>query len=190
MKKIFFIFAGLCLCAFQSFAQTRINVRLSAEAKVENNLVMLGDIARINGGDEKIERMQKISLGYAPNIGMTRELRKEKIALTIAAAGFLPDEFSLESPPIVRVRRAGQEISADQLRETVEQTILNQFVGDKIEARIVRLDLPEKIDVPLGTVDIRANIANVRNLFAPFPLSVEIRVNDAVIRRFFGKHRN
>jgi flagellar basal body P-ring formation protein FlgA len=45
------------------------------------------------------------------------------------------------------------------------------------------LDLPDKIAVPLGKIDLRANIANVQNPFAPFALSIEIRVGDSVFRR-------
>jgi flagella basal body P-ring formation protein FlgA len=164
----------------------RINVRLAGEAAVENNLLTLGDVAQISGGSaEGVDRLRAVSLGYAPNVGMHRELAREKILLAIAAAGFSSADVSvLASPAIVRIRRRGQAISHERLREAAEKILHEQFDGSRIEARIVRLDLPEKIDVPVGKIDIRANASGIRNLFAPFALSIEIRVSDAVVRRF------
>ncbi len=172
---------GLLFLFFSAVsAQTKINV--SAESKVENETISLGDIAEISG--EKSESLRKISLGYAPNIGMTREIPKERIALSIAAAGFSAKEFSLNSPPIIRIRRIGQEVEQAQIRETIEKTVFNQFVESGIEIRIVRLNLPEKFDVPVGNVEFRTNISSIANPFSLFALPVELRVNDKVFRRF------
>lgn len=183
MKKTFFIFLFIFSCAFAAYAQARVNLRLPAEAKVQNDTFTLGEIAQISGDGEKAKRLQAISLGYAPNIGMTRELAKEKISLAIAAAGFSAGDFALDSPPTVRIQRAGQQVGQRWIRETVEKSILSQFTENKVEARIMRLDLPEKIDVPIGDISVRTNLSGVQNLFAPFALSIEIRVNDTVVRR-------
>jgi flagella basal body P-ring formation protein FlgA len=161
-------------------AQTKITI--PAESKVESEIISLGDIAEISG--EKSESLRKISLGYAPNIGMTREIPRERIILSIAAAGFSSKEFSLNSPAMVRISRKGQEVEQNRIRETVETAIFNQFAESGIEVRIVRLDLPEKFDVPVGKVEFRTNISNIVNPFSPFALPVELRVNDKVFRRF------
>ncbi len=53
-----------------------------------------------------------------------------------------------------------------------------------VSVRIVRLDLPDKIQVPTGTLEIRVSVSGVRNLFARFSLPVEIRVNNKTSRSF------
>lgn len=161
-------------------AQTKI--KIPAESRVKNEIITLGDIAEISGNS--VEVFNKISLGYAPNIGMTRDIPKNRIALSIAAAGFSSNEFSLNSPPIVKVRRAGQEIEQSLIRETVEKAIFDKFAESRIEVKIVRLDLPENLDVPVGEVELRANFSNIANPFSRFSLPLELRVNDKVFRRF------
>ncbi len=167
------------------FAQSKISVRLVSDANVEGELIKLGDLARIAGGDqsERVERLKNISLGYAPNVGMTREVTREKIALAIAAAGFAAGEIALSSTPAVSVHRAGQEISQTRLREAVEKTIADLFTGKEVSTVIVRLDVPLKIDVPVGEIEMRVDLGGVRNYFAPFTATIEIRLNNAVVRR-------
>ncbi len=168
---------------FPAAAQTKIIVRVAVETVVENQTVNLGDIAQISGDERQIERLKNVSLGYAPNIGAVRELSRDRILLVISTAGYAPNDFRLESPPSVGIRRAAQEISRLDIRQAIENAVRNQISSDVIEARLVKVDLPEKIDAPLGKVEIRSNLAGVRNLFAPFSVAVEIRVNDAVFRR-------
>jgi flagella basal body P-ring formation protein FlgA len=115
---------------------------------------------------------------------MTREIPVKKIALSINAAGFSGNEFSLNSPQIVRIKRLGQEVGQNLIRETIEKAVFEKFSESRIEARIVRLDLPENIDVPFGDLELRTNFSNIVNPFAPFSLSIELRVNDKVFKRF------
>lgn len=168
---------------FPVFAQNKITVRVSSETIIGNDRVELGAVAQVSGESNESQRLKKISLGYAPNVGMMREISREQISLAISAAGFSASEIVLETPSKILVRRAGQEISPNQIREAVEKSILSQFSADKIQARIVRLDVPEKIQVAVGKLEIRVNVSGVRNLFARFSLPVEIRVDDKTVRR-------
>lgn len=164
-------------------AQNKITVRVSSETIVESDRIELGKLAQISGESDKSERLKNISLGYAPNVGMTRELNRGQIILAISAAGFSASEIVLETPSKIVVRRAGQEVSPIQIREAVEKSILNQFSIDKITAQIARLDVPEKIQVAVGKLEIRVNVSGVRNLFARFSLPIEIRVDNKTVRR-------
>jgi len=180
-----FTFVGLIfVCAAISIAaQTKISVRVAAETRIETDSIKLGDIALISGDGESSERMKNVRLGYAPNVGMTRELQPDRIRLAIAAAGFEAKDFSIVAPPNIRVERAGQIISQTILRETVEKAVAELFAGKDIAANIVRVDLPAKIEMPTGKVEISVNRANVRNYFSPFAAPIEIRLNNAVFRR-------
>ncbi len=174
-----FICGLLFLLSINIAAQTRISI--SAESKVKNEIITLGDIAEISGKDA--EKLKKISLGYAPNIGLTREIPRGRISLAINAAGFSAKDFSLNSPPVIRIKRIGQQIDQNLIRETIEKAIFAQFAESRIELKIIRLDLPENIDTPVGNVEIRTTLLNIANPFAPFSLPVEIRVNDKLFRR-------
>ena len=178
-------FAGNFLFWFSTTsAQSKPTIRVSAETVIENDRIELGVISQISGEAMQTARLRKISLGYAPNVGMTREITRPQIALAISAAGFAENELTLDAPAKIVVRRAAQEIEESRIREAVEKAVLNQFAADRIEARIVRLDLPAgKILIQSGETEIRVNVANVQNPFAPFSLPVEIRVDNKTVRR-------
>ncbi len=176
--------AIILLFVFPVFAQSEITVRVSAETTIKNDRVTLGDIAEFVGANgEKSNRLKAVSLGYAPNVGMTRELFKDRIALSIAAAGFTKNAFTILAPSKIIVRRESQTVNRNLLRETVENAILANFKSENVSAKVVRLDLPPNIQIPAGNAEVRANTANVTNFFAPFSVSLEIRVDENVVRR-------
>lgn len=179
LKLSALILAAVLLSSLQSAAQTRISI--PSESKVEKDLIALCDIADVSG--EKTEKMCGISLGYAPNIGMTREISRERIALSIAAAGFSAGEFQIKSPEIVRISRRGQHIDRSLIRAAIENAVADMFSSSALEIRIVRIDQIPVLEGPVGTVEVRTSLREVANPFAPFALPVEIRIDDRVFRR-------
>ncbi len=166
------------------FAQGKAVIHVSAETTIENDRVTLGDIAEISGANEEAKnRLKMVSLGYAPNVGMTREIFKDKILLAIAAAGFSKNDFALDAPAKIFVRRTAQIVGQNLLREAVEKAVLTNFQRENISAKIVRLDLPSDIQISSGKVEVRANPINAGNFFLPFSVSLEIRVDEKIVRR-------
>lgn len=183
MNKSLFIFAFFVFSTVFAFGQSRSTVRVAADSTVEGAIVKLGGIARIEGEAGNIEKLKSISLGYAPNVGMTRELTYSQIRLALAAAGFAESEIALDAPPRVTIRRAGQIVSEIQFRAAVEGFLTEKFAAERVEARIVRLDTPENISTPAGAIEIRPNFSAIQNFFEPFSLPIEIRVDGKVYRR-------
>lgn len=163
-------------------ARSRLVIRVSAETAVKDELVKLGDISQISGSPDDSGRARNISLGYSPNIGMTRQIIRREILLGLSAAGFSETEIALETPAAIYVRRSGQEILAEQIREVIQRSLAAQFSDDQVSERIVRLDLPMSVQVPIGKVDIHVNLGGIRNLFARFSLPVEIRVDGRLVK--------
>lgn len=164
-------------------AQSKTIVSVLAETTVETDTVKLGNIAQISGEAARAERLKAISLGYAPGIGATREIARGAIRLAIAAAGFAENEIALDAPPSILIRRASQTVSEQRLRETVEKALLQSLQSEGVRMQITRLDLPGAVEVPTGSLSVTANPAGVRNFFAPFSISLEIRVDSRVVRR-------
>lgn len=183
--SVFYAAVFFCFGCNSVYAQSKAVIHISVETTISGDRITLGDIAKVSGANEAaVNRLKTISLGYAPNIGMTREISREQIALAISAAGFSEGEIALNSPAKIIVRRNGQEISNNQIRVAIEKSILSQFSADKISAQIIRLDLPEKIQVAVGKVEIRVNISGNRNLLERFSLPVEIRIDGKIVRSF------
>jgi flagella basal body P-ring formation protein FlgA len=49
---------------------------------------------------------------------------------------------------------------------------------------LLRLDLPTLIEAPAGKIEIRATTSNVREMFSPFTVFVELRQEGRVVKRF------
>jgi len=183
MNKSIAVVILFILSVISAVAENRSIIRVSAETTVENDVVSLGNISQIAGETQKIERLKMVSLGYAPNVGSLREINRQQIALAISAAGFSESEIVLEAPAKTLIRRAGQTVSQNQFREAIESFLSGKFSNDKIAAQILRLDVPEDLQVPKGTLEIRPNFSMVQNFFQPFSVPVEIRVDGKVFRR-------
>jgi flagellar basal body P-ring formation protein FlgA len=168
----------ILLSAISAFAQSKAVIQLPNESMIDGEQILLGDIAQISADEEKGKRLQRISLGFAPNIGMKREIFRDTILLAIAAAGFSPDDFTLQSAPKIIIRRSSQTLNSNFIREVVERAVLENFQTEKIEIKITKLQLPEKIELPKGKVEIlAAPMSGIRNFLAPFTMMLEIKVN-------------
>lgn len=186
MFRYFLIFIVMCGLTDTVFAQTKISVR--AETVVAGEQVMLGEIARISGAAKsKQARLQSISLGYAPDVGLIREIKRERLGLMIRAAGFGSGDFLLEAPMSILIRRAGQKLQTVLVREEIERALFRRFEKSAVSVRLTRIEVPEQKEVPLGRVRIEVDAANIRNPFAAFSLPVAVRVDDAVVRRFSAR---
>jgi len=181
MRKLFSIILFIFLCVLPVFSSSSASVRIESEARVENEIILLGNIGQVSGDEVFAERIRKISLGYAPNIGAVREITRARIELAIAAAGFSKTDYSIQAPSIIRIFRAGQQIEPERFRETITKAILSKF--NDVEIEFVRIDLPQAFDIPLGEVEFEPKFGGVRNLFAPFSLTVEIRVDKKIFQR-------
>lgn len=183
---------GNCVCLtfallFATFAaagQTRAVIHVAPETVVESDRIDLGRISRITGELDKSERLNGISIGYAPAIGMSREITRDQILLSLKAAGFADSDFILDSPAKIVIRRIGQTVTTEQIRSAVEKAILAQFISGNVTARITRLDVPGPVEVPTGKIDVRASMTGVGNLFERFSIPVEIRVDNQMVRSF------
>ena len=173
------LFAGLAIAG-----QIRTTVHVAPDSVVESDRIELGKVSQIGGDPSRFERLKNISLGYAPSIGMTREISRDLLVLAIKAAGFADGEFNLDSPATILVRRMGQNVTTSQIHDAVERTVLDQFKTGSVTAQITRLDVPDAIQVPVGTVEIRTSLSGVRSLFERFSIPVEIRVGNKIVRSF------
>ena len=122
---VFSATVGVFFCA-NVFAQDKLVIRIPAETTINSEQIALGDIAEISGGGTSAAfvtaaRARQVSLGFSPRVGALREIGRANILLALAAAGFNESDLTLDMPVKVLVKRAGQSVSRDMLREAVEK---------------------------------------------------------------------
>jgi flagella basal body P-ring formation protein FlgA len=184
----FTIHCGLALvmlCVVFANAKAQPAVRVAAETIAQQDRLTLGDIANVAADNaETASRLRAISLGYAPNVGVTREIMRDRIALAIAAAGFAAGTVRLEAPAVARIRRAAQIVAPDLVRAAIEHATLDELDASGATARLARLELPANIEAPAGQLEIRASAGPARDLFVPFTVFVELWQEGRVVKRF------
>ena len=159
-------------------------VRVAAETIAQQDRLTLGDIANVEAETaETAARLRAISLGYAPNVGVTREILRDRIALALAAAGFTGNAVRLEAPAVARIRRAAQIVDPALLRAAIEHATLDELNASGATARLTRLELPTNVEAPAGTLEIRASTGPARDLFAPFTVFIELWQEGHVVKR-------
>ena len=165
------------------FGQTATFVRVPATSIVSADRITLGDIAAIDGATGTSERLRSIPLGYAPAVGASREITRERISMSIRASGFSEREVSLVSPAKVVLSRASQLVASADVEKAIEEAVLKPLKENGVDARFAKLDVPRDLSVPLGKVELKAYVSGAVNTFAPFSVSLEIRVGGTVHRR-------
>lgn len=191
MQKLTIFFSLVLVCwAGAGYAQpaksaTPSVVQVAAETIAQQDRLTLGDIAEVQANEPAIvTRLRAVSLGYAPNVGMTREIARERIALAIAAAGFAEGTVQLAAPAIVLIRRAAQNVDSLLLREAIEHATLDALNASGATARLSKLELPANVEAPAGQLEIRASAGQVRDVFSPFTVFVELWQEGRVVKRF------
>lgn len=178
---LFIVHPSSCIVAF---ASTRATVRVNAESTARSDSLTLGDIADVQTNESQLAiQLRAIALGYAPQVGAVRELTKRQIALAITAAGFSQEAIDMEAPAITLVRRQAQSVDPVLVRQVVERSLVATLHAAGATAGLTRLDLPANLEVPTGLVEVRASVAAARNLFSPFPVSIEFWVDGRLFRR-------
>jgi flagellar basal body P-ring formation protein FlgA len=186
------IFCGVWLVCLAGIANARpvkiavtATVQAAAETVARQDRLTLGDIAEVRAEAPEIEtKLRAVSLGYAPNVGMTRELARERIALAIASAGFAEGSVKLVAPAVVLVRRAAQNVDGFLIQEAIEHATLDALNASGATARLSKLELPASVEAPAGQLEIRASAGQVRDVFAPFTVFVELWQEGRVVKRF------
>lgn len=189
---IYFGFAlvAFCLAFTSANAQaaksgTQPVVQVSATVIAQQDRLTLGDIAEVRSEEtESMARLRAVSLGYAPNVGMTREIPRDRIALAIAAAGFPNGSVRLDAPAAVLVRRATQMVDGFLIQEAIEHATLDELNASGATARLSRLELPPMIEAPAGPIEIRASAGQVHDVFSPFTVFVELWQEGRIVKRF------
>src|SRR5437868_3330215 len=102
MKRFprFFLSLPIIIVAVGSFglalAAARTRVIIMPQAFSTSDTLTLSAIARIDGEDVRlVERLRRVSLGYAPVFGTTRTITREEILSAIESAGIEISRFDL-----------------------------------------------------------------------------------------------
>ncbi|MEZ5308981.1 MAG: hypothetical protein R2684_17685, partial [Pyrinomonadaceae bacterium] len=178
MLKLLFPLCFLVFAIGATAFGAPVSVSIKSAAVADSEILRVSDIASLRGGDPaRIARIGAVSLGYAPNPGAVREIAKSRVKLAILATGFPASDFSLVGPDTTYVTRKGQSISTIEVDSAIKKAVEGfASAGSFTVSRLV-IDSQPITGLPTGKIELRADISAVRNLFEPFFVSLEIRID-------------
>jgi flagella basal body P-ring formation protein FlgA len=136
-----------------SHAREGIYLHLKEQAKVNGDLILLGDIAEIKGEDVSlIKQLQRILLGKSPRPGYTKMITFQNILYQLGKGHFDPEILSFSGPDRCKVERQCREITARELEAFFVRQFHEQFSDKDIELDSVKSHLSTNLKISTGKI--------------------------------------
>jgi flagella basal body P-ring formation protein FlgA len=150
-----------------------VSVRCHEQVDIAADQILLGDIARVDGGDDTfVRRLEAVVIGRSPLPGKTRSLDRAAILTRIKQSGIDPAPLDLQIPSDVLVTRAAVTVGREQIEQIVREYIRQQAAGAADELRIKEIRTGEPVVLPQGHLTARVTAPKNTEWAGTIPLSV------------------
>ena len=161
---------------------TRINIAAKVEIEEEN--ILLGRIAEIEGGDPTlVQKLSDIVVGKAPLAGNSRDLNERIIKLRLKQNGFDPSDLQLQVPSRVVVTRSFIEIEREKLKTLVSEYLSKNLPTDGDNVNIKDIRVAAAVRLPTGRITYKIIPPRNRALVGKIPISIDFEVNGKLRKR-------
>jgi flagella basal body P-ring formation protein FlgA len=137
-----------------------------AEVTIDSDTITLGALISFPSNDARAA----LSLGYAPNPGLSRRIAKYEITGKLTAAGMAADD--LQIPEYILVRRTATGLDRDQVTHAILNAFTKQYPDANVE--ITSVELPA-VQVGTGPLEVSASLPPRVDLSNPVFVRVEVR---------------
>lgn len=122
-------------------------------AAVDGETIRLADVARLEG--PLAASVAELELGRAPAPGVMRHLSGANILGTLREHGVDFERVRYLIPPVVRVHRRAEEVSAQAIRAIVEDYVERDLAAGENDITLKGVDVPGAVRLPLGPYEAR-----------------------------------
>src|SRR5439155_5176807 len=155
-------------------------ITLPAEVTAAGQVIRLGDIAVHEG--PATAALGELTLGPAPAAGESRTLEGARVLDALRRAGADLSEITYTIPPVIRVRRASQEVSEAAVRQILESFLGAALGAGAADAELRSVELPGPIRIPAGAYTTRVVPPVDRPLLGRVRLEIEFAVEDRPVK--------
>lgn len=180
-------FAGLLLtaggydCVAADELAQPVSVVLKEKAICTRRVVLLGDIAFLNGGpDSMLQRLSEVEIDELPADGKAKTATRLQIQFCLRLAGFPANSFELAGATDVVISPRRQSLNADDLFRAAKEEALRRLPWPK-DSVSVRLMQPITVPLPKvaegETLELRAEPHQSAFTFGRVQMNVTIKIN-------------
>jgi flagellar basal body P-ring formation protein FlgA len=169
------------------FASDLTRIRILEKVQVDDEKILLSDIAKIEGSDSLlIQKLSAIMVGRAPLPGNSRILDGSKIKTCLKQNGIDLAELILNIPPSIDVSRSFIEVSQEQIKGLVSEHISKNLLSGNSNASIKRIQVSESLRLPGGRITYEVKAPRNRQMVGQIPFAVRFDVNGKLYKRVWA----
>lgn len=187
MRFRFLLLIGTCallpagVSATGTRAQSAVALELHANAQIAKARIVLGDVAVIGARSADMARIAGLDLGNAPRVGYVERFTRAQIAQALRRQLGV-EAIAWSGADSVAVRVQSHVVSPDALAAAAVDAVRKEFAAAHPGLDVRVAAQPAALEVPIGTLELRARRVNGTALAARMPQWVDVFVNGAVYR--------
>jgi len=144
---LFFLMAG------EGAAQPTVKLRFYSQASVQEEVILLGDIAAIQGSPRsEVEKLARVKIQASPLPGEVRVLSRQLLASKIGRSGLSSLIANLDIPEEIEVERRGRIMEREEIMRIVEDHLQGIIGRDKKTVRVKEVQGGDRVIVPADPV--------------------------------------
>ena len=164
-----------------------IKVDIRAQSSVDQEMIVLGDIARIEGADEPLlGRLRTLPIGRSPLPGGSRIISRADVLVRLKQAGIDSARIRLAAPETARVIRGSVTIEGGQIREIVADFIRRNLADRKGSVTIKEIRVPDKVVLPSGRLRYEVASGPGGDFLGKIAVGVTFRVDESYERKIWA----
>ena len=172
---LLFVCLGMALWAVPVAASPADQISVASSAEVTGDEIHLGEIAGIQAPKFAKQMLGDLSLGRSPKPGKVKVLTKGQVLSGLRRHQDLTAGMAVEIPDRIYIKRTGQEVSQEEIRLFIQESMENRFKGKEVV--LERLEIPEIGQLPSGHVSISSADPPRIHAGGRFAVGLEIFVN-------------
>ncbi|MGD8990785.1 MAG: flagellar basal body P-ring formation chaperone FlgA [Desulfobacterales bacterium] len=179
-RKFTFVCALLLIWALAAniSAGQPTTIRFKQSVQIDGTEVFLGQMASIEGGDDKVVQLLKnMVIGKAPLPGQSRRFNRNHLEKCLQQHPIDQAAVIVEAPPHVDVTRRHIEIQKQEIENIVSEFIVQQPPRKNQTLRIKELRAPRRVILPRGRIAYKVSAPRSRQLMGRCPIAVDFSVD-------------
>lgn len=179
--KIFKLQRLLWIVVFLFPLETSANnalITVFTKAEIENNEILLGNIAKIESASPEIVRkLRNIVIGSAPLPNQSRKIDKQRICVRLKQNGFDLSQITLHVPESCEVFRDFIEISENNIKKVFVDFVYGNITWKKNKTKIKNIQISDKVIIPKGSITYKIVASENMKFLGMTSLSILFSVN-------------
>jgi flagella basal body P-ring formation protein FlgA len=180
-------FALLWATVCHTVASDLTRVRILEKVQIDDEKILLGNIAKIEGGDpQMIRKLGGIMVGRAPLPGNSRKLDGARIKTHLKQNRIDLAQLVLDIPTSITVSRSFIEVSQEKIKGLVSDYISEKLLSGNPNASIRSIQVSESLRLPGGRITYAVTAPRNREMVGQVPFGVNFDVNGKLYKRVWA----